>query len=115
MLAEIELVNPGHEFGYIPFAEPQIAALIELAHGILKRHPIPPARVLGHSDVAPSRKEDPGELFPWKVLAEFGIGLWPAIRASRVPGRTSTSWSRRVFWRGGFWWVREEGRSLGMS
>ena len=77
----IELVNPGHEFGYIPFAEPQIAALIELAHGILKRHPIPPARVLGHSDVAPKRKEDPGELFPWKSLAEFGIGLWPAIRA----------------------------------
>jgi len=77
----IELVNPGHEFGYIPFAEPQIAALIALACGILKRHPIRPARVLGHSDVAPNRKEDPGELFPWKTLAEFGIGIWPAVRA----------------------------------
>ena len=73
----IELVNPGHEFGYIPFAEAQIAALIDLAQGILKRHPIPAGRVLGHSDVAPARKEDPGELFPWSQLAEFGIGLWP--------------------------------------
>ncbi|MBL6853247.1 MAG: N-acetylmuramoyl-L-alanine amidase [Alphaproteobacteria bacterium] len=74
----IELVNPGHEFGYVPFAEPQIAALIDLAQAILRRHPIPPQRVLGHSDVAPARKEDPGEHFPWKQLAEFGIGLWPA-------------------------------------
>jgi N-acetylmuramoyl-L-alanine amidase len=73
----IELVNPGHEFGYVPFAEPQIAALIDLAQGILARHPIPAHRVLGHSDVAPARKEDPGELFPWSQLAEFGIGLWP--------------------------------------
>ena len=74
----IELVNPGHEFGYVPFAEAQIAALIDLSKAILSRHPIPAARVLGHSDVAPARKTDPGELFPWKQLAEFGIGLWPA-------------------------------------
>ena len=74
----IELVNPGHEFGYIPFTQAQIAALIDLAQGILKRHPIPANRVLGHSDVAPARKEDPGELFPWAELAEFGIGLWPS-------------------------------------
>jgi N-acetylmuramoyl-L-alanine amidase len=73
----IELVNPGHEFGYEPFPEAQIAALIDLAHGILARHPIPASRVLGHSDVAPARKLDPGELFPWPQLAEFGIGLWP--------------------------------------
>jgi N-acetylmuramoyl-L-alanine amidase len=73
----IELVNPGHEFGYVPFAEPQIAALIDLARGILDRHPMPPARVVGHSDVAPARKMDPGELFPWQQLAEFGIGVWP--------------------------------------
>jgi N-acetylmuramoyl-L-alanine amidase len=79
----IELVNPGHEFGYVPFAEPQIAALIDLAQGILKRHPIPPHRVLGHSDVAPARKEDPGELFPWAQLAEFGIGLWPSSPPQR--------------------------------
>jgi N-acetylmuramoyl-L-alanine amidase len=73
----IELVNPGHEFGYRVFPEAQIAALITLCHGILSRHPIPAARVLGHSDVAPARKEDPGELFPWAGLAKEGIGLWP--------------------------------------
>ena len=73
----IELVNPGHEFGYREFPEAQITALITLCHGILSRHPIPVARVLGHSDVAPARKEDPGELFPWEWLAKAGIGLWP--------------------------------------
>jgi N-acetylmuramoyl-L-alanine amidase len=73
----IELVNPGHEFGYREFAQAQISALIILCHGILLRHPIPSARVLGHSDVAPARKEDPGELFPWAQLAQAGIGLWP--------------------------------------
>jgi N-acetylmuramoyl-L-alanine amidase len=73
----IELVNPGHEFGYRPFAAAQMEALIELCGGILSRHPIPPHRVVGHSDVAPSRKTDPGELFPWAQLAQHGIGLWP--------------------------------------
>ena len=74
----IELVNPGHEFGYRDFPDAQIAALITLCHGILLRHPILSARVLGHSDVAPARKEDPGERFPWERLACAGIGLWPA-------------------------------------
>jgi len=78
----IELVNPGHEFGYRDFAEDQIAALITLCHSILMRHPIPSARVLAHSDVAPARKEDPGELFPWARLAKAGIGLWPQAIAS---------------------------------
>ena len=73
----IELVNPGHEFGYRAFPEAQIASLIALCHGILSRHSIPAARVLGHSDVAPARKDDPGELFPWEQLAKEGIGLWP--------------------------------------
>ena len=73
----IELVNPGHEFGYRAFPATQIAALTTLCHSILVRHPIPSARVLGHSDVAPARKEDPGELFPWEKLAAAGIGLWP--------------------------------------
>ncbi len=86
----IEIVNPGHEFGYIPFAEPQIAALMDLAQAILARHPIPPSRVLGHSDVAPARKMDPGELFPWAQLAEFGIGLWPGAGAkSGEPAATA--------------------------
>jgi N-acetylmuramoyl-L-alanine amidase len=73
----IELVNPGHEFGYRPFTDPQMSALIDLAQELLDRHPIPPHRVLGHSDVAPLRKEDPGELFDWPALAAAGIGLWP--------------------------------------
>lgn len=74
----IELVNPGHDLGCQAFPQPQMAALIELGQAILARHPIAPARVLGHSDVAPSRKIDPGELFDWQALAKAGIGLWPA-------------------------------------
>lgn len=73
----IELVNPGHEFGYRPFPEAQMAALETLARGILARHPIPPSNVLGHSDVAPGRKQDPGELFDWARMGRAGIGLWP--------------------------------------
>ena len=73
----IELVNPGHEFGYRPFPGPQMAGLIDLAQDILARHPIPARNVVGHSDVAPRRKMDPGELFDWATLAACGIGLWP--------------------------------------
>ncbi|MEI7790863.1 MAG: N-acetylmuramoyl-L-alanine amidase [Alphaproteobacteria bacterium] len=73
----IEIVNPGHEYGYRAFPEAQIAALINLCGGIVARHAIPAARVLGHSDVAPARKDDPGELFPWQRLADAGIGVWP--------------------------------------
>lgn len=73
----IEIVNPGHEFGYRPFPAAQMAAVRDLARGILARHPLPPARVIGHADVAPTRKEDPGELFDWQSLAAAGIGLWP--------------------------------------
>lgn len=76
----IELVNPGHEFGYRPFPEAQMAALERLMAGILSRHPIPVHRVLGHSDVAPLRKEDPGELFDWQRLAHAGLALWPRGR-----------------------------------
>ena len=80
----IEIVNPGHEFGYRPFPDVQVSALTTLCHGILLRHPIPSWRVLGHSDVAPARKDDPGELFPWKRLADAGIGLWPARKPSNL-------------------------------
>ena len=73
----IELVNPGHEWGYRAFPDAQIEALIALIEDIRARHAIPDRRVLGHSDVAPGRKRDPGELFPWCRLAEAGIGLWP--------------------------------------
>ena len=73
----IEIVNPGHEWGYRAFPAVQIAALIPLCRGILARHGIPARNVVGHSDIAPDRKEDPGELFPWEQLANKGIGLWP--------------------------------------
>ena len=73
----IEIVNPGHEHGYRDFPPPQVAAVTLLCLGVLGRHPIPPRNVVAHSDIAPDRKEDPGERFPWAALAEAGVGLWP--------------------------------------
>jgi len=72
----IEIVNPGHAFGYRGFPEAQVAALIALIGDIRSRWSIPDNRIIAHSDLAPDRKEDPGELFPWKRLAEAGHGLW---------------------------------------
>ena len=72
----IEIANPGHEHGYSDFPKRQIAAVTALCRSIFTRHRVPPHRVLAHSDVAPARKRDPGEKFPWKVLAGSGIGLW---------------------------------------
>lgn len=89
----IELVNPGHEFGYRDFPGAQMAALIDLVTGILARHPIPARNVVGHSDVAPGRKTDPGEKFDWTRLAAAGIGLWPgdgeSADAADVPAMLS--------------------------
>ena len=72
----IEIVNAGHEFGYRPFPEKQILSVIILSKEIIKRNFILSENIVGHSDIAPSRKRDPGELFPWKMLSENGIGLW---------------------------------------
>ncbi len=72
----IEIVNPGHEFGYRDFPDAQIAAVIALMTDIRSLWTIPDALILGHSDVAPERKQDPGERFPWKTLAAAGHGLW---------------------------------------
>lgn len=71
----IELANPGHTWGYREFPEPQIDALLPLLHRILREHDIPRANVVGHSDIAPHRKLDPGELFPWERLAECHLAL----------------------------------------
>jgi N-acetylmuramoyl-L-alanine amidase len=71
----IELVNPGHEFGYRPFPEPQMDALLPLLADMMDRHDIPRANVVGHSDVAPARKVDPGEYFDWARLGELGLAL----------------------------------------
>jgi len=72
----IEIVNPGHEFGYRDFPEAQIDAVISLVSDIRTRWTIPDARIIAHSDLAPDRKQDPGERFPWKRLASVGHGLW---------------------------------------
>ena len=73
----IEVQNPGHRCGLEAFPDVQIASLIALCQRILARWPIRPDLVLGHSDIAPTRKRDPGELFPWARLARAGIGLYP--------------------------------------
>lgn len=72
----IEIVNRGHDLGYTDFPLRQIAAVIALCRGIIIRRDIPPERVLAHSDVAPLRKMDPGEKFPWQALANSGVGHW---------------------------------------
>ncbi len=74
----IEIHNPGHELGYPDFPEPQLSAVEALCRDIIARHDVRPERVLAHSDVAPTRKKDPGEKFPWARLARAGIGHWVA-------------------------------------
>ena len=107
----IEIVNPGHEWGYRDFPVLQLAAVCDLSLGILARHRIPPRNVVAHSDVAPDRKEDPGEQFDWQGLARNGVGLWPAacriwarraVHDARACGRcggrsrrSATGWRRR--------------------
>lgn len=71
----IEIANPGHEFGYVPFPDAQIASVVRLVHAIKDRHAITRGNVVGHSDIAPSRKQDPGELFPWDKLARLRLAL----------------------------------------
>ncbi|MAW82713.1 MAG: N-acetylmuramoyl-L-alanine amidase [Parvularcula sp.] len=73
----IEIVNPGHEWGYRDFPDSQIASVIALLKEIRTRHNVRAHHVLGHSDVAPRRKEDPGEKFPWARLAREGLALAP--------------------------------------
>jgi N-acetylmuramoyl-L-alanine amidase len=87
----IEIANPGHDWGYPDFPARQIAALITLCRGIMMRRSIPAHRVLGHSDVAPGRKKDPGEKLPWDLLAHSGVGHWvkpaPVVDGPRLlPG-----------------------------
>lgn len=81
----IELVNPGHEWGYRAFPEAQMAALLELLAVLRVRWRILRSNIVGHSDIAPLRKEDPGELFDWQRLALAGHGLWPAAASARQP------------------------------
>lgn len=71
----IEIVNPGHEWGYRPFPDEQVAAVIRLVHEIKDRYEITRGNIVGHSDIAPARKQDPGELFPWGKLARLRLAL----------------------------------------
>jgi N-acetylmuramoyl-L-alanine amidase len=82
----IEIVNPGHEFGYRPFPEAQMGALIPLVADIKDRHSITRGNVVGHSDVAPARKQDPGELFNWHALARLRLALPRPTRNLVDPG-----------------------------
>jgi len=92
----IEIVNPGHEWGYRPFPAAQMAAVVGLCLGILGRHEIPARNVVGHSDIAPDRKQDPGELFDWEGLAAQGIGIWPARGEAAVSETEMADALRRI-------------------
>lgn len=93
----IEIVNPGHEFGYVDFPAIQIEAVIALVKDVAARYAIPIQRILAHSDVAPGRKQDPGEKFPWNQLARQGVGHW--IEPESISG-------------GRFFQVGEEGQPI---
>lgn len=82
----IELDNSGHNFGLPPFPSAQITCLLELLQRLSQKYHIHKERIIGHSDIAPMRKNDPGELFPWQTLHEQGFGLWPAAKpVSKTP------------------------------
>ena len=76
----IEITNPGHEFGYKKFTKKQISSLLKLSKFLIKRYKIGSKNILGHSDIAPQRKKDPGEKFPWKYLSKNKIGLWHKLK-----------------------------------
>ena len=82
----IEIVNPGHEWGYVPFPDPQVASVVRLVHQIKDRYAITRGNVVGHSDIAPTRKQDPGELFPWEELARRRLALPRPTRNLVDPG-----------------------------
>ncbi len=88
----IEIVNPGHEWGYRPFPEEQMAALVPLVAEIVRTYSIEPRNIVGHSDVAPARKQDPGELFDWERLAKLGL----AVKRLQNP-TTDPDWSDAAF------------------
>lgn len=82
----IEIVNGGHDFGLPDYPETQIDAVIALVRDILARHRLKPSQVVAHSDIAPDRKQDPGEKFPWKRLADAGVAIWPEHAAMQLDG-----------------------------
>ncbi len=87
----IEIVNGGHDFGLPAYPQAQLEAVAELARDVVRRWSIAPANVVGHSDIAPMRKRDPGERFPWSRLAAAGIGLWPEDDATGAPAPVTSA------------------------
>ena len=75
----IEISNPGHEHNYKNFSKKQILSILKLSKFLMKKYNILSKNILGHSDIAPFRKKDPGEKFPWKTLSKFGIGHWHSL------------------------------------
>tara|TARA_B100000029_G_C17561702_1_gene953611 strand:- start:93 stop:731 length:639 start_codon:yes stop_codon:yes gene_type:complete len=87
----IEISNPGHQFGYVNFSKKQIKSLVILVKKLIKKYNIKKKHILGHSDVSPDRKKDPGEKFPWKILHKNNIGVWHKINSEKlVPLRRKT-------------------------
>jgi len=80
----IEISNSGHEHNYINFSKKQIQSILYLSKSLMKKYKIKSSNVLGHSDIAPFRKKDPGEKFPWQYLAKFGIGKWYSLSSKKL-------------------------------
>jgi N-acetylmuramoyl-L-alanine amidase len=80
----IEITNPGHEFGYKKFSKKQILTLLKLSKFLIKKYRIGSKNILGHSDIAPQRKKDPGEKFPWEYFSKKGIGVWHTLRKQEL-------------------------------
>jgi len=80
----IEISNPGHSFGYIKFSKAQILSLVKLSKFLIKKYDINIKNILGHSDIAPDRKNDPGEKFPWKYLSKKKIGIWHQLGQKKL-------------------------------
>ena len=80
----IEITNPGYEFGYKKFSKKQIFCLLKLSKFLIKKYRISYKNILGHSDIAPERKKDPGEKFPWEYLSKNKIGLWHTLNKQKL-------------------------------
>ena len=80
----IEITNPGHDFDYKKFSKKQISSVLKLSRMLIKKYKVSPKNILGHSDVAPQRKKDPGEKFPWEYLSKNKIGLWHTLKRQEL-------------------------------
>ena len=80
----IEITNPGHRFGYKKFSKKQISSLLKLSKILIKKYKVSSKNILGHSDIAPERKKDPGEKFPWEYLSKNKIGLWHSLKKNEL-------------------------------